>query len=213
MNPILRPAIVLFILLSVLTGVLYPLAITGIAQVAFSYQANGSVLVQNSKPIGSSLIGQEFSDPKYFWGRLSATGPAPYTAFNAEKSTGSSGSNLAPTNPTLLSNTQARIDALKAADAGVGYQRPTDQKVPVDLVTSSASGLDPHISPAAAEYQIKRVALARGIDESALRDLVNGNTQERQLGLLGEPSVNVLELNLALDRASFSHPPPYSPTK
>jgi len=199
MNSILRPAIVLFVVLSAITGLLYPAAITGIAQALMPDQANGSLFPKDGTPVGSSLIGQEFSDPKYFWGRLSATTPVPYTSFNADKSQGSTGSNLAPTNPDLVKNAQARIDALKAADAAVGFNRPADQKVPVDLVTSSGSGLDPAISPAAAEYQAGRVAKARGMAEGAVRALVARFTEQRQLGVLGEPRVNVLELNLALD--------------
>jgi K+-transporting ATPase ATPase C chain len=199
MNSLLRPAIVLFILLTILTGVIYPLAITGVAQAIFPHQANGSIIERGGTPVGSSLIGQEFNDPAYFWGRLSATGPVPYTSFNADKSTGSSGSNLAPTNPALLANAQARIDALAAADAAAGYQRPAGQLVPVDLVTASGSGLDPHISPAAAEYQLPRVARARGLDEAALRTLLRQHIQSRPLGLFGEPVVNVLALDLALD--------------
>jgi potassium-transporting ATPase KdpC subunit len=196
---ILRPACVLFLLLTLITGVVYPLAVTAAAR-AFPAQANGSLITSDGKVVGSSLIGQEFSDPRYFWGRLSATSPVPYAAFNADKSAGSSGSNLAPTNPDLLKNAQARIDALKAADAAVGFVRPADQPVPVDLVTSSASGLDPHISPAAAEYQIGRIAKARTLDETVVRDLVRLHTTPRTLAVLGEPVVNVLELNLALDQ-------------
>jgi K+-transporting ATPase ATPase C chain len=199
MTSLIRPAIAVFVMLSVLTGVLYPLAVTGVAQVAFPSQANGSLTPGGGTAVGSSLIGQEFSDPKYFWGRPSATSPVPYAAFNADKSTGSSGSNLGPTNPDLLKNAQARIDALKAADAAVGYQRPAGQRVPVDLVTASASGLDPHISPAAAEYQVPRIARARAMDEALLRALVQRHTAARQLGVLGEPVVNVLELNLELN--------------
>jgi K+-transporting ATPase ATPase C chain len=195
----LRPAIVVLLALTVITGVVYPLAITGIAQAVFPHQANGSILQRDGRSVGSSLIGQEFSDPRYFWGRLSATAPAPYTAFNAEKATGSTGSNLGPTNPALITNAQARIDALKAADAATGYARPADQRVPIDLITASASGLDPHISLAAADYQLPRVAKARGLDEKAVRDLVKQHTSNRQLAVLGEPVVNVLELNLALD--------------
>ena len=197
---LLRPAIVLFVFLTLVTGVLYPLAITGAAQ-AFPAQTNGSLITRNGKVVGSSLIGQEFADagPKYFWGRPSATTPVPYTSFNADKSTGSTGSNLSPTNPDLVKDAQTRIDALKAADVAAGYSRPAGTKVPVDLVTSSASGLDPHISPAAAEYQVPRVARARGLDESALRAEVQRHTLPRQFGILGEPVVNVLELNLALD--------------
>ena len=201
MNSILRPAIVLFIVLSAITGLAYPAAITAIAQLTMARQANGSLFPESAKPAGSALIGQEFSGPKYFWGRLSATTPVPYTSFNAEKSQGSAGSNLAPTNPDLVKNVQARIDALKAADAAVGYARAADQKVPVDLVTSSGSGLDPEISPAAAEYQVGRVAKARGLDESAVRALVARSTQQRQFGVLGEARVNVLQLNLALEGA------------
>jgi K+-transporting ATPase ATPase C chain len=197
----LRPALVLLLLLTLITGVIYPLLITGIAQGLFAHQANGSLIVKDGEPIGSELIGQEFSDGQYFWGRLSATAPVPYTAFNADKLTGSSGSNLGPTNPALVANVESRIAALKAADAAVAYVRPADQLVPVDLVTSSGSGLDPHISLAAAEYQVPRVARARGLDESALRTLVQEHVQPRQIGVLGEPFVNVLELNLALDNA------------
>jgi K+-transporting ATPase ATPase C chain len=196
---ILRPAIVLFILLTIVTGVLYPLAITGIAQGVFPEQANGSIIRAGGKAVGSSLIGQEFSDPRYVWGRLSATSPVPYTSFNADKATGSSGSNLSPTNPDLVKNVQARIDALKAADAAVGFNRPAGELIPVDLVTSSGSGLDPHISPAAAEYQVPRVAKARGLEDSAVRALVRRHTVARQLGVLGEPVVEVLPLNLELD--------------
>jgi K+-transporting ATPase ATPase C chain len=182
----------------------YPLAVTGIAQAAFRHQANGSIITRDGRPVGSSLIGQEFSGDgavRYFWGRPSATSPVPYTAFNAEKSTGSSGSNLGPTNPALVDNAKARIEALRAADAAAGYHRPPEQKVPVDLVTSSGSGLDPHISPAAAEYQLPRIAKARGWSEERVRELVRRHTRGRQLGVLGEPSVNVLELNLELDAA------------
>lgn len=199
MNSLLRPAIVLFVLLTVVTGVAYPLAITGIAQLVLPEQANGSLISKGGKAVGSALIGQEFSDPKHFWGRLSATGPVPYSPFNADKSTGSSGSNLAPTNPTLVDNVKARIEALKAADAAVGYQRSESLAVPVDLVTSSGSGLDPHISPAAADYQVGRVAKARGMSEAQVRAILGQHTKGRQFGVLGEPVINVLELNLALD--------------
>lgn len=226
---IFRPALVLFVLLSLITGVVYPLAITGIAQVAFPDKANGSIITDaagdaGGRPLGSSLIGQEFgtSDAarggaraKWFWGRPSATGPVPYTALNLGTGTGSSGSNLAPTNPALLNNIKARLAALDAADASVGIARTTTAlgatdsapaqratAVPVDLVTSSASGLDPHISPAAAEYQVPRVAKARGLTEDAVRTLVREHTQGRALGVLGEPVVNVLTLNRALDAAA-----------
>lgn len=189
-----RPALVALVILTIITGILYPLLVTGIAQVVFPYQANGSIMLgKDGKPLGSELIGQQFDDPKYFWGRLSATGPVPYTAFNADKLTGSSGSNYGPLNPALKDAVQARIDALKAAD-------PTNTAaIPVDLVTASGSGLDPHISPAAAAYQVARVAKARGMGEAQVRDLVAQYTEDRQLGFLGEPRVNVLELNLALD--------------
>jgi potassium-transporting ATPase KdpC subunit len=201
---LLRPALVVFVLLTLLTGVLYPLAVTGIAQGVFPDQANGSLVTKDGKTVGSSLLGQEFSagDPKdaamYFWGRPSATGPVPYTAFNADKGAGSTGSNLGPTNPALLDNVRARLDALNAADAAAGYARPAGESVPVDIVTASGSGLDPHISPAAAEYQVKRVAAARGLSEADVRRLVERYTEKRQLGILGEPRVNVLLLNLAL---------------
>ena len=190
-----RPAIVALVILTIITGIIYPLVVTGIAQVIFPYQANGSIILgKDGKPLGSELIGQQFDDPKYFWGRLSATGPVPYTAFNADKLTGSSGSNYGLLNPALKDAVQARIDALKAAD-------PTNTAlIPVDLVTASASGLDPHISPAAAEYQVARVAKARGLDVAQVRDLLAQHTEGRQLGFLGEPRVNVLELNLALDQ-------------
>jgi len=199
---IARPALVLFVLLTVITGVAYPFAITGIAQLVFPAQANGSLILKDGKPVGSSLIGQEFSDTKYFWGRPSATSPVPYAAFNADKSTGSSGSNLAPTNPDLIKNAQSRIDALKAADAAASYQRPGDQRVPVDLVTSSGSGLDPHISVRNAGLQAPRVAKARGLNESQVRELVQRLTEGPDLGILGEPGVNVVSLNLALDGQS-----------
>jgi potassium-transporting ATPase KdpC subunit len=190
----LRPAFVALVILTLITGIIYPLIVTGLAQVIFPYQANGSIMLgKDGKPLGSALIGQQFDDPKYFWGRLSATGPVPYTAFNAEKLTGSSGSNYGPLNPALKDAVQARIDALKAADTG------NTAPIPVDLVTASGSGLDPHISPAAAAYQVGRVAKARGLDEAQVRALVAQYTEGRQLGFLGEPRVNVLELNLALD--------------
>src|SRR5689334_5483930 len=190
----LRPAIAALAILTLITGVIYPLVVTGLAQAIFPYQANGSIILgKDGKPLGSALIGQQFDDPKYFWGRLSATGPVPYTAFNAEKLTGSSGSNYGPLNPALKDAVQARIDALKAADPG------NTAPIPVDLVTASGSGLDPHISPAAAVYQVGRVAKARNLDKAQVRALVAQYTEGRQLGLLGEPRVNVLELNLALD--------------
>jgi K+-transporting ATPase ATPase C chain len=197
-----RPALVIFLTLAAITGVAYPLAVTGIAQ-AFPNRATGSIITRDGKAVGSSLIGQDFSNnPKYFWGRPSATGPVPYTSFNADKATGSSGSNLGPTNPALFDNVKARIEALKAADVAAGLERRTDQKVPVDLVTASGSGLDPHISPAAAEYQLPRIAKARALSEDRVRELIKAHTSGRQLAVLGEPRVNVLELNLALDQQS-----------
>jgi K+-transporting ATPase ATPase C chain len=183
----LKTAIIVLALLTLITGVIYPLVVTVIAQVAFPAQANGSLIVKNGKAIGSQLIGQPFDDPKYFWGRLSATTPFPYNAAS------SSGSNLGPTNPALIEMVQERVNALQAADPA--NARP----IPVDLVTSSGSGLDPHISPAAADYQVSRVARVRGLDEAVVRQLVAQYTQGRDLGVLGEPRVNVLELNLALD--------------
>jgi len=186
-------AIVLLLVLTLVTGGIYPLVVTGLAQVIFPRQANGSLLTQQGRVVGSELIGQSFDDPKYFWGRLSATGTFPYNAFNASNLTASSGSNLGPLNPALLQAVQTRIDALKSADPG------NSLPIPVDLVTASASGLDPQISPAAALYQVPRVARARGMSEDAVRALVRSHTTSRQFGILGEPTVNVLELNLALD--------------
>ena len=191
----LRPALVALGIFTILTGLVYPLVVTGIAQVVFPRQANGSLIVRNGQPVGSALIGQPFDDPKYFWGRLSATSPAGYTAFNADKQTGSSGSNYCPLNPALLEAAQTRIKALQEADPG------NTAPIPVDLVTASGSGLDPHISPAAAAYQVGRVAQARGLSEGPVRQLVTQHTEGRTLGLLGEPRVNVLALNLALDEA------------
>jgi K+-transporting ATPase ATPase C chain len=189
-----RPAILALVILTIITGIIYPLLVTGLAQVVFPYQANGSsILGKDGQPLGSDLIGQQFADPKYFWGRLSATAPVPYTAFNADKLTGSSGSNYGPLNPSLKDAVTARIKALKDADPS------NTAPIPVDLVTASASGLDPHISPAAAEYQVTRVAKVRGLDVVQVRALVAQHTEGRQLGFLGEPRVNVLELNLALD--------------
>lgn len=181
-----RPALVSFVLLTLITGLVYPFAVTGIAQLVFPHQANGSLIVQNGRTMGSELIGQSFSDPGYFWGRPSATGPMP------DNATASSGSNLGPTNPALVDAVKARIQALKDADP------ENTQPIPVDLVTASASGLDPDISPAAAEYQINRVARARQINPSVLTRLVQQHIEGRQFGLLGEPRVNVLKLNLAL---------------
>jgi potassium-transporting ATPase KdpC subunit len=187
----IRPALISLLIFTILTGLLYPLAVTGLAQLVFPRQANGSLILRNGRIAGSTLIGQQFDNPKYFWGRLSATGPYPYNA------AASSGSNLSPTNPALLDNVKARIAALKAADPA------NTQPIPVDLVTASGSGLDPHISVAAALYQLARVARARGLSETAVRALVDRYTQGRTFGFLGEPRVNILELNLALDGVSL----------
>ena len=183
----IRSAALLLLVFTVLTGVAYPLLVTGIAQGIMPARANGSLMVQDGKAAGSALIGQPFSDPKYFWGRPSATGPFPYNA------AASSGSNLGPTNPALAEAVGTRIAALRAADPG------NEAPVPVDLVTASASGLDPHISPAAAQFQVPRVARARSLPEERVKQLVVDQTERRQLGVLGEPRVNVLRLNLALD--------------
>jgi K+-transporting ATPase ATPase C chain len=184
----LKPAFLMLLIWTVLAGVAYPLAVTGLAQLVFPAQANGSLILDgNGKPLGSRLIGQAFAEPGHFWGRPSATAPYPNNA------AASSGSNLGPTNPALLEAVRSRVHALQNADPG------NAQPVPVDLVTASASGLDPHISPAAAEYQVGRVARARGMDAGKLRALVAGHTEQRQWWVLGEPRVNVLELNLALD--------------
>lgn len=189
----LRPALVSLAICTLITGVLYPLLVTGLAQVIFPYQANGSIIMKDGKAVGSALIGQQFDDAKYFWGRLSATSTFPYNAYNAAALTGSSGSNYGPLNPALLDAVKGRVDALKAADPS------NTAPIPVDLVTASGSGLDPHISIAAALYQIHRVAQTRGLSEDAIRTLVDKYTEGRQFGFLGEPVVNVLKLNLALD--------------
>jgi potassium-transporting ATPase KdpC subunit len=183
----LRPALIVFALLSLLTGFLYPLVVTGIGQGAFPQQANGSVIRAGDRAVGSRLLGQPFSGPQYFWSRPSATAPHPYNA------AASSGSNQGPLNPALESAVKERIAALRAADPG------NTAPVPVDLVTASGSGLDPDISPAAAEYQVARVARARRLPEQNVRDLVQQATVGRTFGILGEPRVNVLELNLSLD--------------
>ena len=183
----LRPALMILLLMTLLTGVAYPLVVTGIAQALFPAQANGSLVVKDGKPVGSTLIGQPFDDPKYFWSRPSATSPF------ADNAGSSSGSNLSPTNPDLVKAVQGRVDALRAADPG------NTAPVPVDLVTASGSGLDPHISPAAALYQVPRVAKVRKLDPETVRQLVERHTEGRFLGFLGEPRVNVLALNLALD--------------
>ena len=190
MSKLLRQSVMLLLLMTIITGVLYPLAATGLAQLAFPQQADGSLIEKDGKPIGSALIGQSFTDPKYFWGRPSATSPNPYNAAS------SSGSNQGPNNPALTDAVKQRIAALRAADPG------NTAPVPVDLVTASASGLDPQISPAAAQYQIARVARTRGLGTAQVQALVQRYTQGRQLGVLGEPRVNVLQLNLALDAAS-----------
>ena len=182
----IKQAILVFIVLSVITGVIYPLFITGIAQVFFPARANGSLIYRNGKPVGSILIGQAFNDPKYFWGRISVTSPV---SFNAASS---SGSNLGPTNPALVEAVKARIKALKSAD-------PNSNFIPVDLVTSSASGLDPHISLAAAYYQAPRIARLRGLSQDIINAFIVKHASGRLFGLIGEPVVNVLELNLALD--------------
>jgi K+-transporting ATPase ATPase C chain len=187
LRSIIRPTLVLFVLLSVITGIVYPLVVTGLARVAFPQQAGGSLIVRSGKPVGSRLIGQSFSDPRYFWSRPSATSPQPYNGAS------SGGSNLGPLNPALTDAIKMRIQALQVADP--------DNKaaVPVDLVTTSASGLDPHISVAAARYQAARVTRARGLSGAAVQGLLASYTEGRLWGVLGEPRVNVLELNLALD--------------
>lgn len=185
----LRTSVIVLLLLTLVTGVAYPCLVTLIAQLAFPHQANGSVIQIDGKPIGSEWIGQPFSRPGYFWGRLSATTPFPYNA------TASTGSNLGPLHPELVKAAKIRIDALRASD-------PRLASFPVDLVTASGSGLDPEISPAAADVQVPRVAAARRMPEDRIRTLVRQYTEPRQLGVLGEPRVNVLRLNLALDTVS-----------
>ena len=183
----LTTALWIFLLMTVITGLIYPGVVTAIAQALMSDKANGSLIVADGKAVGSALIGQPFSDPRYFWSRPSATSPQPYNAL------GSSGSNQGPTNPALTEAVEQRIDALRKADPN------NKSPVPLDLVTASASGLDPHISPAAAEYQVNRVARARNVDSGRVRTLVARHTEGRQLGVLGEPRVNVLLLNRELD--------------
>ena len=190
MKTLLRPAVSLFVLLSVVTGIAYPLAVTGLAKVAFPAAADGSLIVKDGKPVGSQLIGQNFTDPKYFWGRPSATSPQPYNASS------SSGSNQGPLNPALVDAVKGRIDALKAADPD------NKQPIPADLVTASASGLDPEISPEAAAYQVVRVAGQRHLQPADVKALVGQHTEGRQWGVFGEPRVNVLQLNIALDSIS-----------
>lgn len=187
MKTILRPALVLFAVLTLVTGVAYPLVVTGVAQTLFPAQASGSLILRDGKPVGSALIGQNFTGPGYFWGRPSATSPMPYNA------AASGGSNQGPLNPALVDAVKSRIDALRAADPG------NTAPLPVDLVTASASGLDPHISPAAANYQVARVAQARGLSVEKVHHLVEQQTDRPLLGLLGERRVNVLQLNLALE--------------
>jgi len=187
MSSHLRPATVLFVAMTLLCGVVYPLVVTGIGQIVFSKQVAGSLIERHGKTVGSRLIGQSFSSPAYFWGRPSATSPMP------NNGAGSGGSNLGPLNPAQTDAVKGRIDALKALDGG------NPAPVPVDLVTASASGLDPDISIAAADYQVRRVAAARHIDAQALRDLIETLRQKQWFGFFGEPAVNVLELNLALD--------------
>jgi K+-transporting ATPase ATPase C chain len=187
MKTLIRPALSLFILLSLITGLIYPLAMVGLAKAVFPDQASGSLLIKDGKPVGSRLIGQNFTSPQYFWGRPSASGPYPYNV------TASGGSNLGPLNPALADAVKARIAALKQADPD------NTNPVPIDLVTASASGLDPEISPAAAQYQIPRVAKARKLPAEQIGKLVDQHTTGRQLWILGEPRVNVLEINLALD--------------
>lgn len=183
----LRPALLILMVLTLVTGVAYPLLVTGIAQAIFPSQAQGSLIIKDGKVVGSALIGQPFDAPKYFWSRPSATSPF------ADNAGSSSGSNLSPTNPDLVKTVQGRVDALRAANPG------NTAPVPVDLVTASGSGLDPHISPAAALYQVPRVAKARKLTPEAVRAMVERHTEGRFLGFLGEPRVNVLALNLALD--------------
>lgn len=187
MTKMIRPVLVLFVLLSAITGVLYPLAITGAAQALFPHQANGSLVLRDGRAVGSALIGQQFTDPRYFWGRPSATTPAPYNA------AASAGANQGPLSPALAEAVQARVAALRASDPS------NPAAVPLDLVTTSASGLDPHISPAAAQWQAARIARLRGLAPAQVEGLVAQHTELRVWGLLGEPRVNVLALNLALD--------------
>ncbi len=184
----IKPAILIFVVLTIITGIIYPLFVTGIAQIFFRGKANGSLIYQDGKPVGSSLIGQSFDDPKYFWGRLSATSPAAYNA------AASSGSNLGPLNPVLKAVVEGRVNALKEVDP------ENKNPVPVDLVTSSASGLDPHISPAAAYYQVPRVARVRNLPENMVKEIILRHTKGRLFGFVGEPVVNVLEVNLAMDK-------------
>jgi K+-transporting ATPase ATPase C chain len=195
MNALLRPAITLFVVLSVLTGIVYPLVVTGVGQLLFAQEANGSIVTAKGKPVGSALIGQQFSSPGHFWGRPSATGPQPYNAAS------SSGSNLGPLNPALTDAVKGRIEALKSADPG------NTNPVPIDLVTASGSGLDPDISLAAAHYQASRVAKARNVPVAKVQALIEQHAQRPALGIFGEPRVNVLKLNLALDATATDGQP------
>lgn len=184
----IKPALLILATLTVITGVLYPLLITAIARIVFPHRADGSIITRDGKPVGSSLIGQEFRDPKYFWGRLSATSPTPCNPLP------SSGSNLGPLNPALREQVESRVKMLRSVD-------PENRSlIPVDLVTASASGLDPQISVAGARYQVPRVARVRGVSQEQILRLVDENTTGRFAGVLGEPVVNVLQLNMALDR-------------
>ncbi|MEP7154746.1 MAG: potassium-transporting ATPase subunit KdpC [Betaproteobacteria bacterium] len=191
MSKQLKPAVLMLLLFTVITGLMYPLLTTGIAQLLFSSEARGSLIEHNGKVVGSALIGQQFTEAKYFWGRLSATGTYAYNA------AASGGSNVGPLNPALADSAKARIDALAKADQEAGLKN--DRAVPVDLVTASGSGLDPHISVASAEFQAARVAKARGLTESKVRDLITAHTEGKWLGLFGDARVNVLKLNLSLD--------------
>jgi potassium-transporting ATPase KdpC subunit len=193
MNSLIRPAVVLFLIMTVITGIVYPLVVTGIGQALFPTQAAGSLVMRDGKAVGSSLIGQPFGDPKYFWSRPSATTPQPYNG------TGSTGSNLGPLNPALTDAVKSRIDALHAADPS------NTAPIPVDLVTASASGLDPDISLAAAYYQAPRIARVRGLSLNGVRNLIATHARGRVFGLFGDPRVNVLELNMALDRSQASN--------
>ncbi len=205
----IRAAVVALFLLTLVTGVAYPLIVTGIAAVAFPRQAGGSLIVRDGKVVGSSLLGQPFDDPRYFWGRLSVTAPAAYTAFNGDKATGSTGSNLGPLNPAPVDAAKARIRALRDADLAIGVKNA--DPVPVDLVTSPANGLDPHVSPAAAAFQADRVAHVRGIPRDRVYALIAAHTEGRRFGIFGEPRVNVIELNLALDEVDRGAPLPVPP--
>jgi K+-transporting ATPase ATPase C chain len=190
----LKVSLAMLLVLAIVTGVIYPLVVTGIGRLVFPRASAGSLIERDGRAVGSRLIGQPFDDPRYFWGRPSATGPVAYNA------AASSGSNVGPTNPAKFDAIKARVEALRAADPGQAAP------IPIDLVTASGSGLDPDISPAAAAFQVPRVARSRGLDEAAVRRLVAAATRERDLGLLGEPRVNVLALNLALDERGAAKP-------